>query len=146
MKIRIVILRGKAVSFCGAGWVFSFFRKPLLHFLFPFATTRSISSKNSISQNSGMQFITLISKNFDESSKWPYICARCWCKISKLVSIMLFFSNSKLREVLISILALITDRKRVVMSVHNRMKKTQSSMSFCGACHFVGHPPVIWRH
>ena len=129
--------------FVGQGEFFPFFRKPLLHFLFPFATNRSILSKNSISQNRGMRFITLNSKNFDEEFKVTLHLCKVLVQNFQIGIHYAFFPNSKLREVLISMLALITDRKRVVMSVHNRMKKTQSSMSFCGACHFVGHPPVI---
>lgn len=56
---------------------------------------------------------------------------------------MPFFINFRLRAVLISVLALTTNRKRVVLSVYNRDKTNQSSMSFWGACHSGGHPPVI---
>ena len=111
-------------------------------FLFPFPTTRGILSINTTSRNSGMRFITVNSKNFDKSSNRPYICARCWYKVSNLVFIMHFFINFRLREVLISMLALTSNRKRVVTCVNNRVRTTQSSMSFWEACHSGGHPPV----
>ena len=56
---------------------------------------------------------------------------------------MPFFINFRLRAVLISVLALTTNRKRVVMSVYNRVKTNESSMSFWEACHSGRHPPVV---
>ena len=117
LKIKMVILRGKAWSFWEAWLVFGFSNKIIVKFLFPIVTIRGILFINNTSYYCRMQLSSLYSKILIKSWKTSTFLIKILMQDLKFNLRAAIFLDFRLQEVLICLLAITVTRKRLVNSV-----------------------------